>query len=89
MASVGELFLSENENKSEQPEMTEVKECDLIAHENGDENGDERARISLDSGDSRSGCMVFEVRQDIDPALFEYELQPQSAALWELGTEDS
>lgn len=80
VARAGELFLFENEDEGVQPALTEVDECDLI----GDEDADEQASISLDSGDSRSGCLVFEVEEDTDPQLFEYELEPEAAALWEL-----
>lgn len=92
VASAGELFLFENEEEGVQPTMTEVEECDLIGEE-GDEQADkddenareeESVRMTLDSGDSQSGCMVFEVEEDAEPKLFEYELQPDSAALWEL-----
>lgn len=78
VASAGELFPSADDDEGEQPALTEVDECELI----GDE--EEPTEINLDSGDSRSGCMVFEVDDDSDPELFEYELGPETVGLWEL-----
>lgn len=92
VAAAGELFLFENEDKGLQPIMTEVEECELIGEEDDEQEGEddenegeeEPVRMTLDSGESRSGCMVFEVEEGQEPKLFEYELQPDSAALWEL-----